>query len=72
MDTNFTGNGLLLTALFYVNFLKTDEIFFFWVYKWLFYMAGGSSFFRLLLGRKNTTTTTTTDGDLLCIIPHSF
>lgn len=30
METNFTGNGLLLTAHSYANFLKAEEMFFFW------------------------------------------
>lgn len=27
METNFTGNGLLLTAPSYANFLKAEEMF---------------------------------------------
>lgn len=54
METNFTGNGLLLTALSCVHFLKAEEMFFFWEYKCLFYMAGGSSWFRFAVGKKKT------------------
>jgi len=31
METNFTGNRLLLTALSYVKFIKAEETFFMWL-----------------------------------------